>query len=318
MAAVDHIYVVDPFAKLPPSNKNITFLKNLPQHPLPVDYAFIITPVSTHCSTLKQVLKMNIQNIFIEKPAFQTTKEFEEIKPFIKNQKIVVGYILRQSQALKELKQNLKQALSEGYFIKNCAVKYVKNRQYPPQDKEDIGIFEEICHPLDLVFNYLDLKKAKTIQVKERYIETDPFMPVRHLTEKIKYNLSFTPTGNTPLLIDSSYNAIEKLRYFEFNLVKGSNIKKMVLSFDEADGFDKIKISQNSKTIYQNKSISHEKLIKQVEQVFSYFNTGNPNDLHLLEESVQLQKIIDLSRSAPCHKKRSKTLKNLPIRQNEK
>lgn len=287
---IDHIYVVDPKADFPPSTNKTTFLKDYNSLP-PIDFAFIITPTVTHHAVLKKTLQMGIKKIFIEKPALKTEEEFADIAPLVKDSKIAVGYILRQSKALADLKKQLTSHQKEGYRLTDCHVAYMKDKTNDPRSKNDFGIYEEVYHVWDLLFNYLELSKADKMHVSRRNVETDLTRPERHIAENIHYRLAFGDY-TTNVSIVSSFKAPNRKRIFSFVLEnEQKQLKKLVLSFDEADGFDKIKLFQNDKLEWSAQYPAKEKLKNQIQSLCHYFETGEQTNLHFFENSLTLQDI---------------------------
>ncbi len=291
---IEHIYVVDPkFQSL--STKRITYLKNFSQLPASaqIDAAFIMTPVSAHQSCLEQALKAGIQNIFIEKPALQSQAEFQAVLPLIRNQKIAVGYILRQSKALRDLKHFLKQYTHAGFSLTQCNVTYTKPYDF---SLNHINAWEECCHPWDLLFCYLNFKQAQKTIIKQKKLVND-LKSGQTVAADIKYELTFN-TQKTDLNIFFSYLKPDRKREFVFELKNNQNqFCKMVLSLDVAAStgnvLDKISIYQNNQPVYVAAYPAYEKLAHQIQNVCRYFNTNKKSNLHLFQESIALQNICD-------------------------
>ncbi len=291
---IEHIYVVDPkFQTL--STKRVTYLKNFSQLPssAQIDAAFIMTPVSAHQSCLEQVLKAGIQNIFIEKPALQSKDEFQAVLPLIQNQKIAVGYILRQSKALRDLKHFLKQYAHAGFSLTQCNVTYIKPHDF---SLKQMNAWEECCHPWDLLFCCLNFKKAQKTVVKQKKLIND-LKSKQTVEAKVKYELTFH-RQKTDLNIFFSYLKPHRKREFVFELKDNQNQScKMVLSLDVAESvgkvLDKISVYQNNKPVYQATYPAHEKLGYQIKNVCNYFNTNKKSRLHLFKDSMTLQNIHD-------------------------
>ncbi len=291
---IEHIYVIDPKFQAR-STKRITWLKNFSQLPssAQIDAAFIMTPVSAHQSCLEQALKAGIQNIFIEKPALQSKKEFQAVLPLIQNQKIAVGYILRQSKALQDLKHFLKQYFHNGFSLTHCHVTYTKPYDF---SLKHINAWEECCHPWDLLFCCLNFKKARKMTVRQKKLINN-LKSGQTVAAKIKYELTFN-TQKTNLNIFFSYLKPARKREFIFELKDNENHScKMILSLDVADStgkvHDKICIYQNNKPVYNAVYPAYEKLARQIKSVCRYFKTNKKEQLHLFQDSIVLQNIYD-------------------------
>lgn len=289
--AIDHIFVVEPKGDLPPSSDKTTFQQDFEYLPK-IDYAFVITPTVTHYDVLKKVLQLGVKKIFIEKPALKTEEEFQAIKPLVKDAKIAVGYILRQSKALSDLKEMITREEQNGYTLKKCHVAYMKDKTNDPRSKNDFGIYEEVYHVWDVLFNYLNLKdKAGGITLKRRNIEADKTRPERHIAENIHYTV-LCNGHETDISIVSSFKNKSRKRIFSFVMEQPEKaVKKLVLSFDGADGLDRVKTFEGDKLIEEHTYPANEKLMNQIKALCHYFETGEQSNLHFFENSLLLQDI---------------------------
>lgn len=261
------------------------------------DCAFVSTTAITHCEVVEMLIKAGIKNIYIEKPAVMNKAEFDRINRIKGDCKIVTGYILRQSEPMFALKCIIDKMILDNYQMELCSVTYQK---YLPnfaeeRAKDDIGVFEEIVHIWDLLFNYLEFNLAKC-EILDTILESDPDRNERKIYAKLSYYLRFK-NSNALLRLTASFRADEKRRefFFTFKNEKGDR-RHIYLSFDNEDGLDWLIVTEaNGKTLYKEAYTSLEKLDHQVEEVINYFRTGKQYNLSLLEESAT---VLDLLREA--------------------
>lgn len=125
-----------------------------------IDILVIATPTKNHFSILKDFENnLNIKIFFIEKPLFQTFKEYEEINESIKN-KIVVNYLRRFAPAFIDLKKRLKKEI----YVEKIIINYCK------------GLKNNGSHMIDLLnylFDDLEIKSSQILSSSIGFDEND-------------------------------------------------------------------------------------------------------------------------------------------------
>ncbi len=293
-----HFHIVDRNAEERFEADNVTFYSSMDELPRDkkIDYAFVLTPAVTHYDMMRQAIDLGIRNIFVEKPAVCTQKELDDINKLRKDCKIAVGYILRQSGIMKNLKIIFNKMQKQGFDLKKAEITYVKDKRGSVRNLMDIGIFEEVYHIWDMLFNCLNLKKADRTIYGPNKFEEDPLRAGRIEAGDIRYTLYFGEK-RTDVAITSSFKNPVRKREFEFQFANAEGMtKKVILNFDTEDGYDKV-VVLNAKGVveYQAKEKALEKLSKQIRNIFQYFHSGNRGVLHTIAQSSVLQRVFDLT-----------------------
>lgn len=261
------------------------------------DCTFVTKPATTHCQITEMLLNARCKNIYIEKPAVMNSEEYNKISRMKADCKIVTGYILRQSEPMFAMKCIIDKMLAEGFRMELCSVTYQKNLPNSAEERAqgDIGVFEEIVHIWDLLFNYLGFKLSECERL-DSLLENDPDRTERIIYAQLSYDLRF-PDFNTLLRLTSSFKAEEKKREFFFTYKDGNgNQRHIFLSFDNEDGFDWLIVTEaNGHILYKEEYPSLAKLDHQVAEVLNYFKTGEQYNLSLFEDSST---VIDLLKEA--------------------
>ena len=260
-----------------------------------IDCAFVATPVVTHYEIIQTLLDRGICRIYVEKPALVSEREHRHIARKKGGPEIICGYILRQSEPMFALKRIVDTMFKEGYKMDLCSVVYQKNLPAgsEPRTLTDIGVFEEIVHVWDLLFNYLQFSQADS-KILENIQEVDPGRDDRIIYANFLYQLNFK--GKTDVIpkpftsivnITSSFRAKEQKRefYFHFRDDDG-NRRHVYLSFDNADGYDHLIVNDaTGKVLYHEEYPSLEKLQNQTNKVINYFKSGYIDDLATIVDS---------------------------------
>ncbi len=298
---VDHFHIVEPNVERWITDENVTFYKDIADIPAApkMDCAFIITPAVTHFDMMSRVISLGVKNIFVEKPAVCTTEELQAVQALGHDCKIVVGYILRQSDTMCDLSRLFNDMQKEGYSLKNVDVLYVKDANECGRFRTDIGVLDEAFHVWDILFNCLNLKEADKISSGPNEFKQDTVYPDKYVRAKMKYSLSFGGK-QTDISMISSFESPMKKRNFIFRFVHEQKpAKSIVLSFDKANRFDQISVLDNAGHIlYTKKSFALKKLKKQIDSIFEYFVSGQKGVLHELQDSFVLQQIYHLTNNA--------------------
>ncbi|GEM_PF-6485920 len=273
----------------------VQHIKSLEEADIPsFDCAFIATPANTHADIIERLIKNGIRNIYVEKPAVVTDDEFYRIASMMGDTKIVAGYILRQSSIMVALKQKLCDMHDEGYHMELCSVSYQK---YLPADKEeraqgDLGVFEEVVHVWDLLFNFLEFKKGETVFSDSR-LEFDTKKSDRVIYAQMSYLQKFD-RNNALVLITSSFKSPDKRRefYFTFKNAVGER-RDILLAFDCEDGLDHLTVTDiDGSVIYSEDYPSLNKLDHQFTEVFDYFTAGKKGELSVFAESLTINQLL--------------------------
>ncbi len=293
-----HFHIIDRNKEERFDADNVTFYSSMDELPRDkkIDYAFVLTPAVTHHDMMRRSIELGIRNIFVEKPAVCTQKEMDDINKLRKNCKIVVGYILRQSGIMKNLKIVFNKMRQTGFNLKKAEITYVKDKRGSVRNLMDIGIFEEVYHIWDMLFNCLNLKKADKIIYGPNKFEEDPLRAGRIEAGDIRYTL-YSGDKRTDIAITSSFKNPVRKREFEFQFANAAGVtKKVILNFDTEDGYDKVVVLNDKNMVeYQAKEKALEKLSKQIRNIFQYFHSGNRGALHTISHSCVLQKVFDFT-----------------------
>ncbi len=316
----EHIHIVEPNVERWIQDDNVTFYRDISEIPATkkMDCAFIITPAVTHFKIMKRVISSGIKNIFVEKPAVCSGEELQAVHTLGRDCKIVVGYILRQSGTIKDLSALFDDMQKEGYYLKNVDIVYVKDANESGRLRTDIGILDEAFHAWDILFNRLNLKQADKISSGPNEFKQDSVYPDKYIQGKMIYSL-FSDNKQTDMSMFSSFESPEKKRDFVFRFVHETKPeKKIVLSFDNADGFDRISVLDNvGGVVFAKKYFALEKLKKQIDAIFNYFSSGQKGILHELQESFILQQVYNLTNKAIGKKSTCERISVFPVSHKE-
>lgn len=264
------------------------------------DCAFVCTPATTHYQIAEMLLDAGCKNIYMEKPAVMNMEEYNKISKMKDDCKIVSGYILRQSEPIFAMKCIINKMLAEGFRMELCSVTYQKNLPNSMNERAqgDIGVFEEIVHIWDLLFNYLEFKLGEC-EMLDRLLENDPDRADRIIYAQLSYYLRF-PDFNALLRLTSSFKAEEKKREFFFTYKDGNgNRRHIFLSFDNKTGSDWLIVTEaNGHILYKEEYRSMAKLDHEMAEVLNYFKTGEQYNLSLFEDSLT---VIELLNEAGLH-----------------
>lgn len=248
---------------------------------------FVATPAEMHYKHLTDLIQRGAKNIYVEKPAVTSLDQYEHLKSIAGNCRIVIGYILRQSETAIALRQYLQQAEEEGFYPTLCNVTYQKYMPFHSDEraKTDLGVDEELVHVYDMVFNYFGFKKAETIHVCNR-IEYDSEREDRIIRARHSYLMDFHE-HYVMVNIKSSFRSKDQCREFFFTLSNDKGARRTIrLSFDTPGYIDKLRItSQTGEDVFRLDYPSLQKLNHQMNEVLDYFGNGNIQHLANLDDS---------------------------------
>ncbi len=316
----EHIYIVEPDADRWIIDDNVIFYKDILELPVSkkMDCAFIITPAVTHFEIMKHVISMGIKNIFVEKPAVCSAEELQSIQMLGRDCKIVVGYILRQSGTINDLTNLLSDMQKEGYVLKDINVLYVKDANEEGRLRTDIGVLDEAFHAWDILFNCLNLKRVTKISSGPNRFKQDCIYPDKYIQGKMTYSL-LSGNKQTEISMLSSFESPVKKRDFLFRFTHERKAeKKVLLSFDNPDGFDRISVWDNAeRPVFFKQYFALEKLKKQIDAVFTYFSSSQKGILHILSDSFVLQQVYHLTNNAIGKKVPYERMEGISLSQKE-
>lgn len=274
----------------------IRYYRSLAETDIPYfDCIFVATPANTHCEVLEDLITRGAKNIYVEKPAVVNTEEFNRIAAIKGDCRIVSGYILRQTECMSSLRNIMSGLYDDGFRLEVCSVTYQKFLPVSHEEraKNDIGVFEEIVHVWDLIFNYFGLRCADIVHFCSR-LETDREKEGRFIFADLSY-LLHSEDCNALVHITSSFKAVSKKREFQFFFKDcDGNRRNVFLSFDNADNTDRVCVTDaHDTTIYRGEYPALTKLEQQTREVFRYFETGTRKNLALFEESETINSLIE-------------------------
>ena len=263
------------------------------------DAAFVATPGATHFSVTERLIRCGVRNIFVEKPAVVTMEELRRARAIRGDCRIAVGYILRQSRPAGLLRDTLRDLESRGYRMDHGSVVYEK---YLPSCAEarartDAGVLDEAVHIWDMIFNYWGLG-PRGHALTQRHVAFDPERPDRPITASLTYQLHFEQYS-APLRVDSSFLAEKRRRVFTFVYRHpAGNIRSAELSFDGPEQEDRLQVTDGEGRVLQtSRAPSLVKLDRQMKQVLHFFQTGDRQELAVLDDE---QVVIELLQEAEC------------------
>ena len=266
------------------------------------DCVFVATPANTHCEVLEYLINSGVKNIYVEKPAVINAEEFDRISAIKGDCKIATGYILRQSESMSALRKVMSELYEEGFRLEVCSVTYQKflPASYEERAKGDIGVFEEIVHVWDLIFNYFGLRRADIVYHGSR-LEEDEEKAGRTIFADLSYLLE-SADCHALVHIISSFKALSKKREFQFFFKDTDGIRRNVfLSFDNADNTDRVLVTDSQdKTIYRGEYPALSKLEQQTREVFKYFESGNKKNLALFEDTSTINDLFEKAGVTIC------------------
>lgn len=257
---------------------------------LPIDVAFIAATACAHFGLIKTLIGFGIKNIFVEKPAVLSIEEYNQIMAISKDCRIATGYILRHADSINALKSLLEETKGEGFRMESCKVNYEK---YLPVTAEaramtDLGIFDEMPHIWDLLFNYFDFKAAD-ISLCSSEVQYEEEKKDRAVVGTFVYDLSISE-DKTVVNIHSSFLSSERKRRFEFVYVKGDERRIIAVDLDSPENKDYLTIEGGEGNILlSNEYPSLTKVRNEVNAAMEYFLTSsNPHIALFNTENVVL------------------------------
>jgi len=182
-----------------------------------IDILTIATPTSTHHKILKQFSKNKyIKQYFIEKPLFNTNKDYKNLLPTINN-KIVINYLRRFDKNIQKLKKEILQ--NKFGDVQKIVINYCK------------GIKNNGSHMIDMInflFNNPKIVSSKILDTTKGFNKDDLTYDI---FIKIKYQNQIIPIYFLGL-DHTLYNVIEQNIYFENKIVRYINSKSQIEYFN--------------------------------------------------------------------------------------
>ena len=265
--------------------KNVFFLNNIEKLKLKnIKFIIICSPSSSHLIDLKLCYKFlgNKTLFLIEKPIFN---DYHPVKKFFKKfhyLNIFVGYQIRYSLALIQLKKilkkfNKKKILDISVSCESFLPNWRSNRNFKKGvslNKDNGGVLLELCHEINyLILLFRIPKKVFALSPKSRLFKSQV---EENIDAKMMYDKN--KTINLKLNFDNRFKNERylKIRYDNY-FIHWNLIKKELI----------IKTTINTKTYYFN----NENLLKQ-QMTFILDETKNKTVNNSLNDSIETLKII--------------------------
>jgi len=198
-----------------------------------IDIVVIATPTNTHFSIINDFQNhKSLKILFIEKPLFNSSVEYENLTEQLKN-KIVVNYLRRFDKNINKLKKQI----SNNKFgtVQKIVINYCK------------GIKNNGSHMIDMInflFNNPTIISSKILShtrgFDKKDLTYDIFIQIKYQNQLIP--LYFLGLDHT------LYNTIEQNIYFENKIIKYINSKSAIEYYDIVPdkNFNQYKISSHT------------------------------------------------------------------------
>lgn len=290
---IKEIYVVDPaFTDEQVVEHQYKSLDEIPSE-MTFEASFIASNSITHADVLEQTIKKGIKNIFCEKPMCLSQEEYDRVfKILPSDSRIVVDYLLRSSKALHAFQEKFEDLSKAGYVLTSCNIDYGKDKTKDPRRFKDIGVYEELYHVWDLMFNGPLFGKIKDVHVEQNVYTPDPEIPGRCIQQRFKYKM-IPENGQTfNLNLNSSFQKDSLERSFICFFSKGKDRKVLSLVFDK-NGQDKCIMVHNHDQVEAIDFQANVKLDNIITDSLNYFKTGTKaHYFHEGKDSVNFHKLI--------------------------
>lgn len=221
------------------SHKSIEDIKKISQY----DYFVVASPTNKHFEQLK-FLEENVKNklIFCEKPLFESKQELE-----IKNNKVLIGYVLRFHPLLEKLKEFIKDEnvifanAKCGQYLPSWRPNTDYRDSYSAKKEEGGGVLLDLSHEIDYVqwlCGHIDEIKSYQVKISDLKINSDDLTMLIGKTNKdILINISIdyiSKITHRKLLIETSENT------YELDFVTNQLIKKDKTGLEERYSFSNL------------------------------------------------------------------------------
>jgi len=208
--------------------KSLDSIDNINQY----DYFIIASETNKHFEQLSFIeKKVRRKLIFCEKPLFESKKELE-----IKNNKIVIGYVLRFHPLLKKLKEFL---LNENIIYVNAkcgqylpfwrpSIDY--RNSYSAKREEGGGVLLDLSHEIDYVqwlCGKLDEIKSYQVKVSDLEINSDDLTILVGKTNKgslVNISIDYISKNTHRKLIVETFENTYELDFIANKLIKKNKI----------------------------------------------------------------------------------------------
>jgi len=155
------------------------------------DFALICTPPMFHIPILNNLIKKNINNIFVEKPFGGISDDFSSLQILDKN--ITIGYVLRFNPIVQWVKQNLHPDLIEsveGYYFSNT----IEKKPNGWRNGKFSGVTNEAgAHIIDLCVFLFGISNPILLQKDIRSVisDVDDVVTANFIEKSINFNFHF-------------------------------------------------------------------------------------------------------------------------------
>lgn len=259
--------------------------------------AFIASTAHTHHSVLRSLIALGVKNIFVEKPAVMTVEEYDDIMSIASDCRICTGYILRHSECVQRIPTIIEEQVAQGFCPHYCTVEYSK---YLPVDAEpraqhDIGVFEELPHVWDLIFNYI--QRTPLDYFRETYAKffADPHKADRCIEAVLEYEGSVAGHPVT-VALHSSFRSPQRHRQFHFHFMKttasGAEHRQLLIDLDRPDNTDGLQLMLGEEILCSETYQSLAKLGNELSAAAHYFLTGDTGHLALFKDELTLIRLL--------------------------
>ncbi|MGP2658023.1 Gfo/Idh/MocA family protein [Malaciobacter sp. WC5094] len=246
-----------------------------------IDILVIATPTNTHFKILSSFKKCNhIKKFLVEKPLFYNLKDYESLDCFFKD-KIVVNYIRRFQEPLKNLKDKI-----ENESLKNLqkiTLNYVK------------GLKNNGSHFIDLINYLFDNPKLVESKILDETLGLGEDKSY-DIFFKIEYKNRIIPIYFIALN-HTKYNIIEMDFYFENQVVNYINSEQTIYYKNIVNSEEYKEYKFVDKNINEKETISKKLIYNVYDDIFLQISKNKQNDASFENELKNLELITNILNS---------------------